>query len=132
MKTARVLSIAILMSVTGTAFADGPRFYPYGEHSDPSGAMSAVHEDRAEVVADLHKAERLGQMPPVGEGAWPIFTQQPNEDRAQVLGELHEAEQLGLMPRNGGGGVPVETGEQERLITAAGLRADEQSKLASQ
>jgi hypothetical protein len=124
MKSARVLSIAILMSVTGAAFADGPEYYPYALQSDPGGTVSAVPGDRAKVVADLHKAERLGQMPPVGEGAWPIFTPQPNATRAQVLGELHEAEQLGLV--RVGGGVPVETGEQERLITEAGLQAAKQ------
>ena len=43
MKSARVLSVAILMSVTGAAFADGPLHYP--------GDMTFVPGDRAKVIA---------------------------------------------------------------------------------
>ena len=127
MKSARVLSMAVLMSVAGAAFADGPEHYP--------GDFPVVHGDRAKVVAELHRAERLGQIS-VGEagsdvGDQTLFKTQRNVSRAQVVGELNEAEQLGLVNKTGGGGEPSETAAQERAIEKAGLEAKQQSKTAA-
>ena len=126
MKSARLLSIAILMTVTGAAFADGPEHYP--------GDFQIVPGDRAKVVAELRKAQRLGQISvgeaDSGEGDQALFKTQKNVSRAQVLGELHEAEQLGLV--SVGGGSPSVTATQERLIDEAGLQAAKQSKAAAQ
>ena len=124
MKSARVLSIAVLMSVTGAAFADGPFHYP--------GDMQFVPGDRAKVVADLHRAERRGQISVgesgSGEGDQALFKQWRNKSRPDV-GELDEAEDLGLI--SVGGGVPSETAAQEQAITDAGRHAAEQSKAAA-
>lgn len=124
MKSARVLSIAILMSVTGTAFADGPFHYP--------GDMQFVPGDRAKVLAELHRAERRGQISvgesDSGEGAQALFKPHRNVSRARVVGELGEAEDLGLV--SVGGGVPSETAAQERAITEAGRQAAKQSTAA--
>lgn len=125
MKSARVLSIAILMSVTGAAFADGPFHYP--------GDMQFVPGDRAKVLAELHRAERRGQISigesDSGEGDQALFKPWPNVSRAQIVGELDEAEDLGLI--SVGGGVPSETAAQEQAITDAGRKAAEQSKVAA-
>lgn len=125
MKSAHLLSIAILMSVTGAAFADGPFHYP--------GDMQFVPGDRAKVVADLHRAQRRGEISvgesDSGEGAQALFKPWPNISRAQIVGELNEAEALGLVSVTGG--LPSETAAQEQAITDAGRRAAEQSKVAA-
>ena len=125
MKSARVLSVAILMSVAGAAFADGPVHYP--------GDFQFVPGDRAKVVAELRRAERLGQISvgeaDSGEGAQALFVPQRDVSRARVIAELHEAERLGLVTN--GGKIPVATPAQERLITEAGLHAADQSKAAA-
>ncbi len=55
MKSARVLSIVILMSVTGAAFADGPFHYPDDTLFKPWPNIS-----RAQIVGELVEAENLG------------------------------------------------------------------------
>ena len=52
MKSSRLLSIAILMSVTGAAFADGPIHCP--------GDITFVPGNRPQVAAELREAKRLG------------------------------------------------------------------------
>ena len=125
MKSARLLSIAILMSVTGSAFADGPFHYP--------GDMQFVPGDRAKVLAELRRAERRGEISvgesDSGEGAQALFKPWPNISRAQVVGELNEAEDLGLVSVSGG--LPSETAAQERAITEAGRQAAKQSTAAA-
>ncbi len=143
MKSARILSIPFLfVGLTGaaSAFSNGPfstgkgPYPPVGEEvwklDTPRTHSPAT---RAQVVADLHKAERLGQISvgeDEGEGDQVLFKPHPDVSRAQIAGELHEAEQLGLVT-NGYGTSPSVNAVQERLIDEAGRQAAEQSKAAA-
>ncbi len=131
MKSARVLSIATLMSVAGAAFAGGgPVHYPGDFLFVPGDRAKPV--DRAQIVAELREAQRLGLIS-LGEADSNIRAPQPvsTKTRAQVVAELREAQRLGLVNVGGEGDIPIATAAQERMIVAAGLRAVEQSKLAA-
>ena len=121
-KSARALSIAVLLGFSGVAAAGE---IPIGEGAyppEPEGVSTVI--TRAEVAAELREAQRLGLVT-VGE-ADPYAVVPPlasTKTRAQVVAELREAQRLELVDVAGEGDAPVATAEQEHLITEAGLRA---------
>jgi len=131
MKSSRIFSVSLLAAgVMGatSASADGPYFYPYHGFAPESAETSKT--TRAEVVADLREAQRLGLIS-VGEAGFKFTepTAANAKPRVQVVAELHEAQRLGLVSI-GEGDIPIATAEQERLIAVAGLRAVELSRMA--
>lgn len=131
MKTSRILSVSLLaagfMGAT-SASADGPYLYPYHGFAPESAETSKT--TRAEVVADLREAQRLGLIS-TGEAGFRFAEPAAAnaKPRIQVVAELREAQRLGLVSI-GEGDVPISTAEQERLIAVAGLRAVEFSTMA--
>jgi hypothetical protein len=124
MKATQSIVAMFVLSAAGAAFAGG------GPYPDPAFPES-VPVSRAQVIAELREAQRLGLMS-FGEGnvpSDPRLEVASTKTRAQVIAELREAQRLGLM-NFGEGNVPVATPAQERLITEAGRRAAEPTRLA--
>ena len=121
LKSARALSIAVLLGFSGVAAAGE---IPIGEGAyppEPEGVSTVI--TRAQVVAELREAQRLGLVT-VGEDPYAVITQRAStKTRAEVVAELREAQRLDLVDVGGEGDAPVATAEQERLIAEAGLRA---------
>lgn len=141
MRYARILSMSFFAAgIIGAAsasandpFSIGDAYPGVGEEvwrfvPSRAGASSTT---RAQVVAELREAQRLGQIS-VGEEVWRLadWPSGPSKSRAQVVAELREAQRLGLVNVGGEGDVRVATAEQERLITFAGLRALEEPAIA--
>jgi len=117
--------VAVLVFASGAAFAGG------GPYPEPAIPESGTSKTRAQVLAELHEAQRLGLIH-VGEGDIRSDpSKQPGsiKTRAQVVAEMREAQRLGLL-NFGEGDVPVASPEQEKLIADAGRRAAEPTHLA--
>ncbi len=124
MKTAHAIAIVASLTVAGASQAEGPA--PFSDW--PEAVSSTL--TRAQVVADLREAQRLGQ---ISHGEIAVQTATPEQStrsRAQVVAELREAQRLGLMS-HGEIEVPTATPEQEQQIADAGRRAAERERLAT-
>lgn len=129
LKSARILSVAILLGLSGVASASEPTIGegPYPAEPDVSSVTS-----RAEVVFELRQAQRLGLIS-IGEADSDLDALQlvSNKTRAQVIAELREAQRLGLVNAGGEGDAPMTSAAQERQIIEAGVRAREQSRVVT-
>lgn len=139
MKFARILSMPFLVvSFIGAASASANGPFSLGEGPYPpvgeevwrfvAPRSTASSTTRAQVVAELREAQRLGQIS-IGEEPWRFVSPPaaPLNTRARVVAELREAQRLRLAVV---GGLPVATPEQERLISLAGLRVLEEPAMA--
>lgn len=122
--TFAVLSV-FAMTVAGSAIAGG------GKYPEPYLWQGESGKSRAEVIAEMEEAKRLGQFTLGDDGPSFLSNQAQGKSRAEVVAELEEAQRLGLLS-SGDGNVPVATAEQEALIAAAGRRAAKQLQVASQ
>lgn len=133
MRRVHCSAVALLLAVTTSAWA-AVEPYPTAVQGEDVSTKT-----RAEVIAELREAHRLGLManvesdfPNVSVGAGSAQTFDgggPRLSRARVHAETVEAGRLGLL--NVGEGVPpVATAEQEELIAAAGRRAAENTLAA--
>lgn len=131
MKQVHLSSVALLLAVTTSAWA---AVEPYPEAVQGQDMST---KRRAQVIAELHEAIRLGQMydfpmmyaqtqllANAGEraGAVAVSRGDQRQLRAQVSAGATEANRLGLLT-SGEGDTPVATAEQEALIAAAGEQA---------
>jgi hypothetical protein len=78
---------------------------------------------RAEVAADLKRAQQAGEMPVAGEIGVKFLDAPSRKTRAQVVAETLEAGRLGLLVNRGELGPVMATPAQERQIELAGLHA---------
>jgi predicted RNase H-like HicB family nuclease len=111
------------MTVAGSAVADE------GKYPEPYLWQSESGKSRAEVIAEMDEAKRLGQFRLGDDGPSFLANVKASKSRAEVVAELEEAQRLGLLSV-GDGELPVATAEQEALIAAAGRRAAEQLRVA--
>jgi hypothetical protein len=117
-----VLSL-FAMTVAGSALAsdgDYPGAYLWKGESTKT---------RAEVVAEMDEAKRLGQFTNGDDGPPAFANQGPGKSRAEVVAELEEAQRLGLLT-SGEEGIKFATSAQEQQIAEAGRRAAEQVQFA--
>jgi predicted RNase H-like HicB family nuclease len=98
-------------------------------YPEPYLWQSESGKSRAEVIAELEEAQRLGLITNGEQDVKVVTPDAPGKSRAEVIAELEEAQRLGLL-NFGEGDVPVATAEQEALIAAAGRRAAEQLQVA--
>lgn len=129
MKRVHLSGVALVLAVTTSAWA-GVEPYPAAVQVEEVSTKT-----RAEVIAELHEAQRLGLMTSV-DGDFPSarFSQESGDTvivwgdaralRVKIHAETIEANRLGLISV-GEGNPPVATAEQEELIAAAGRRAVE-------
>jgi hypothetical protein len=124
MKRVRLSGVALLLAVTTSAWADG------GPYSPGIGYDHASSKTRAQVIAELRDAQRLGLLTSadgdflnlkVTERAGDTIVDQ-RVVRAQVRAETQEAARLGVLS-NGEGGSTFATPQQQEMIAAAGRRA---------
>lgn len=129
MKRVHLSGVALVLAVTTSAWADG------GPYSPDIGYDHASSKTRAEVMGELHEAQRLGLLTSVDSDFPSVKASQESGDtvivwgdaramRAKIHAETIEANRLGLLSV-GEGNSPVATAEQEELIAAAGRRAVE-------
>jgi len=78
---------------------------------------------RAEVAAELKRAQQAGELPVAGEIGQKFVDAPSRKTRAQVVAETLEARRLGLLVNRGELGPVVATPEQDRQVELAGLRA---------
>ena len=114
-----------MLTASTFAWADGGAYpAPYADSADVAG------KTRAQVIAELHEAQRLGLMTRVeGDFVSLQVTERAGEtvvdqaaSRTQVRAETQEAARLGLL-RNDEGGLLIATPKQQEMIAAAGRRA---------
>jgi hypothetical protein len=123
MKTSYAVLSVFAMSVAGAAFAGG------GSYPEPYLAESGPGKSRAEVIAEVKEAQRLGLLS-VGEGDYPVIASAASgRSRAEVVAEMAEAQRHGLLTI-GEEDAKVATSEQEQWIAAAGRRVAEQVRFA--
>ena len=119
-------AFAAVLVITTSAWAGG------GPYPVDAGYDQASSRTRAQVIAELREAQRLGLMSSV-EGDFPniavsggtgnaFSAGDPRTVRARVHAETVEAGRLGVLGY-GEGNPPVATASQEELIAAAGRRA---------
>jgi predicted RNase H-like HicB family nuclease len=125
MTRVQLSSIALMLAASTFAWADGGSYpAPYAGSADVAG------KTRAQVIAELQEAQRLGLMTRVdGDFVSLHVTESAGEtvvdqraSRTQVRAETQEAARLGLL-RNDEGGSLVATPRQQEMIAAAGHRA---------
>jgi len=132
MKRTHLPAAALLLAVTASAWADG------GPYSPDIGYDPASSKTRAQVIAELHEAQRLGLMtsvdgdfPNVGVAAPSSATiVEQRAVRAKVRAETREAARLGVLSIGEGGSTSA-TPQQQDAIAAAGRRAADDSLSAS-
>lgn len=132
MNRIQLLTAAVLVAASGGAWAGGG---PY-----PAMVETVSTKSRADVVAEMREAARLGQMATV-ETPFPTYRaadvvageafivwgdKREAVLRAKIRAETRMAGNLGLL-RFGEGDPPIATAEQERLIAAAGQDAVERA-----
>ena len=124
MTRVQLSSIALMLAASTFAWADGGAYpAPYADSADVAG------KTRAQAVAELHEAQRLGLMTRVeGDFVSLQLTERAGEtvadqaaSRTQVRAETQEAARLGLL-RNDEAGSLVATPQQQEMIAAAGHR----------
>ena len=124
MKRTHLPAAVLLLAVTASAWADG------GPYSPDIGYDPASSKTRAQVIAELQEAQRLGLMTlldgdfvnlKVTEKAGDTIVDQ-RVLRVQIRAETQEAARLGLLS-NGEGGSTFATPQQQEMIAAAGRRA---------
>ena len=124
MTRVQLSSIALMLTASTFAWADGGAYpAPYADSADAAG------KTRAQVVAELQEAQRLGLMTHVegdfvslqvtGNAGETVADQRAS--RTQVRAETQEAARLGLL-RNDEAGSLVATPQQQEMIAAAGHR----------
>jgi len=130
MKRVHLSGVALVLAVTTSAWAGG------GPYSLDIGYDHASSKTRAQVIAELHEAQRLGLLTSVDSDFPSVKASQEESGdtvivwgdaramRAKIHAETVEANRLGLLSV-GEGNPPVATAEQEELIAAAGRRAVE-------
>jgi chromosome condensin MukBEF MukE localization factor len=124
MKRVHLPGVALLLAVTTSAWADG------GPYSPDIGYDQASSKTRAQVVAELQEAQRLGLMASAdGDFLNVGVADRSNATivdqrvvRAKVRAETQEAARLGVLS-NGEGGSTFATPQQQEMIAAAGRRA---------
>ncbi len=123
MKTKFAVLSVLAMTVAGSALAGGGAYpEPYLWHGEST-------KSRAEVIAEMEEAKRLGQFS-VGDEGPPVFASQgAGKSRAEVVAELEEAQRLGLLTY-GEDGVKFSTPAQEQQIAVAGRGAAGQVRVA--
>lgn len=126
MNRIHLLTVPVLLAVSASAWAGGGAY--------PAPMEFAATKTRAEVVAELHEAQRLGQMatvetfpsygPAVAAGDPFIVWGDARQVvlRVKIRAETRMAGKLGLLDF-GEGDPPIATAEQERMIAEAGQRA---------
>ena len=124
MKRVHLSAVALLLAITTSAWADGGPYSPDISYDHASG------KTRAQVIAELQEAQRLGLMTlldgdfvnlKVTEKAGDTIVDQ-RALRVQIRAETQEAARLGLLS-NGEGGSTFATPQQQEMIAAAGRRA---------
>jgi len=137
MNRAHLLTIPVLLAVSASAWAGGGLY--------PATAETQSTKSRAEVVAELREAQRLGYMSTV-ETPFPTYRAGdaiPGEAfivwgdrdtreallRVKIRAETRMAAKFGLLSF-GEGDPPIATAEQESLIAAAGKEAVERARMA--
>lgn len=131
MNRVHLSAVALLLAVTTSAWA-AVEPYPAAVQGEDASAST-----RAEVVADLYEAQRLGQLsnvesdlPNVGAaGSGHTFAGDPGVVRTRTHAETVEAGRLGILSF-GEGDPPVATASQEKLIAAAGRQAVDALRVA--
>jgi len=128
MKRVQLSGGALLLAVTASAWAGG------GLYPADTGDTHASNRTRAQVVAEIHQAQRLGLMESVEGDFFPNVEVSADpgdarELRARIHAETLEAGRLGLLSV-GEGDPPVATAAQEQLIAAAGQRASTRARVA--
>jgi hypothetical protein len=129
MKRVHLSGVALVLAVTTSAWA-GVEPYPAAVQVEEASTKT-----RAEVIAELHEAERLGLLTSAESDFPSVKASQESSDtvivwgdaramRAKIHAETIEANRLGLIGV-GEGNPSVATAEQEELIAAAGRRAVE-------
>ena len=117
-----VLSL-VAMTVAGSALAgDGDFPEAYLWKGEPTKA-------RAEVIAEMEEAKRLGQFTVGDDGPGAFANQGSGKSRAEVVAELEEAQRLGLLT-SGEEGARFATPSEEQQIAEAGRRAAEEVRVA--
>lgn len=136
MKHAQLSSVALMLAVTGSAWA-GVEPYPEAVQAEQVSAKT-----RAEVTAELREAQRLGlissgeaDFPNARVSHWSADSVALRGDasamRVRVRAETIEAAKLGLLSF-GNGNPPIANAEQEKLIAAAGKLAADEARMAPQ
>lgn len=130
MKRVQLSGGALLLAVTASAWAGG------GLYPADTGDMHASSKTRAQVVAEIHEAQRLGLIDSVDGDFFPnvevsVDPGDARELRAKIHAETLEAGRLGLLSV-GEGDPPVATAAQEALIAAAGQQASSRARVARQ
>lgn len=133
MKRVHLSGVAVLLAVTTSAWA-AVEPYPTAVQGEDLSVRT-----RAEVIADLREAQRLGLMstvesefPKVGvvAGSEQAFSGDPGVVRTRTHAETVEAGRLGILSF-GEGDPPVATAVQEESIATAGRQAVEAQALAN-
>jgi len=128
MKQVHLLGVALVLSVTTTAWAASVEPYP-----EAVLVPDISTRTRAEVIAELQEAQHLGLVGSTEDGFASIKLNHESGDavtmrgdvdrlRAKTRAETREAGRLGLLSF-GEGNPPIATAEQEELIAAAGRLA---------
>ena len=120
--TYAVLSV-FAMTVAGSALAGD------GDFPDAYLWKGESAKTRAEVIAEMEEAKRLGQFAVGDDGPAALANPGPGRSRAEVVAELEEAQRLGLLT-SGEDGVKFATPSDEQQIVKAGRRAAEQVHVA--
>lgn len=129
MKRVHLPAGALLLALATSAWADG------GPYSPDISYDHASSKTRAQVIAELHEAQRLGLMTPVDGDFVSVKVAEQGRDtiadqrvlRVQVRAETLEAARLGLLG-NGEGGSTFATPQQQEMIAAAGRRAADDAR----
>lgn len=135
MNRIHLLVVPLLLGMSAAAWAGGGLY--------PSTSQAPSTKTRAEVVAELREAQRLGLMSTVeatipsyqaGEvgpdGVFIVWGDRYQAVlRAKVRAETKMAASFGLL-NFGEGDPPIATAEQEHLIYEAGQRAAERARMA--
>lgn len=125
MTRVQLSSVALMLAASTLAWADGGAYPPpYAGSADVAG------KTRAQVIAELHEAQRLGLMTPLEGDFLNVKVTERDGDtivdqrvlRAQVRAETQEAAKLGLLS-NVEGGSTFATSQQQAMIAAAGRAA---------
>lgn len=130
MTRVQLSSVALMLAASTVAWADGGAYPPpYPVSADVAG------KTRAQVIAELHEAQRLGLVTPVDGDFVSVKVAEQGRDaiadqrvlRVQVRAETQEAARLGLLG-NGEGGSTFATPQQQEMIAAAGRRAADDAR----
>ncbi len=113
MKTTQLITAAIVLAISGSAFAQSGTAAPTPGSTAAAVAMQAGTVTRAQVVAELHRARANGEIAvtEADYGKLPV-TKPSTVTRQQVMAELVRAQKNGEIPRTQAdyGKIPAYTG----------------------